>query len=85
MWLFKLRPWAVSLKAMRYTQSTTGQLRTRKSGGAGGGKVSGGSETITFADVAGVDEAKEELEEIVVGFLTFKMLHCTEMNRQIFL
>lgn len=23
-------------------------------------------ETVTFADVAGVDEAKEELEEIVV-------------------
>lgn len=52
---------------MRYTQSTTGQLRTRKSGGPGGGKVSGEGETITFADVAGVDEAKEELEEIVVG------------------
>lgn len=29
--------------------------------------MSGGGETITFADVAGVDEAKEELEEIVVG------------------
>ena len=33
-------------------------------------------ETITFADVAGVDEAKEELEEIVVhwtlpSFFTF--------------
>lgn len=26
-------------------------------------------ETITFADVAGVDEAKEELEEIVVFFI----------------
>ncbi|CAH2069483.1 unnamed protein product [Thlaspi arvense] len=41
-----------------FSQSTTGQLRTRKSGGSGGGKVS----------VEGVDEAKEELEEIVVGF-----------------
>ncbi|XP_010535408.1 PREDICTED: ATP-dependent zinc metalloprotease FTSH 7, chloroplastic [Tarenaya hassleriana] len=48
-----------------FSQSTTGQLRTRKSGGPGGGKVSGHGETITFADVAGVDEAKEELEEIV--------------------
>ncbi|KFK27417.1 hypothetical protein AALP_AA8G380000 [Arabis alpina] len=48
-----------------FSQSTTGQLRTRKSGGSGGGKVSDGGETITFADVAGVDEAKEELEEIV--------------------
>ncbi|CAN8253247.1 unnamed protein product [Cochlearia groenlandica] len=48
-----------------FSQSTTGQLRTRKSGGSGGEKVSGGGETITFADVAGVDEAKEELEEIV--------------------
>ncbi|EOA14470.1 hypothetical protein CARUB_v10027679mg [Capsella rubella] len=48
-----------------FSQSTTGQLRTRKSGGPGGGKVSAEGETITFADVAGVDEAKEELEEIV--------------------
>lgn len=67
MWFFKLRSCAFPLKAMRYTQSTTGQLRTRKSGGPGGGKVSAEGETITFADVAGVDEAKEELEEIVVG------------------
>ncbi|KAL0887164.1 hypothetical protein Bca101_011147 [Brassica carinata] len=48
-----------------FSQSTTGQLRTRKSGGPGGRKVSGDGEIITFADVAGVDEAKEELEEIV--------------------
>ncbi|XP_023638050.1 ATP-dependent zinc metalloprotease FTSH 7, chloroplastic [Capsella rubella] len=48
-----------------FSTSTTGQLRTRKSSGPDGGKVSGGGETITFADVAGVDEAKEELEEIV--------------------
>ncbi|KAL1193139.1 ATP-dependent zinc metalloprotease FTSH 9 [Cardamine amara subsp. amara] len=48
-----------------FSQSTMGQLRTRKSGGPGGGKVSAEGETITFADVAGVDEAKEELEEIV--------------------
>ncbi|KAJ4875189.1 hypothetical protein Rs2_40207 [Raphanus sativus] len=48
-----------------FSQSTTGQLRTRKSVGPGGRKVSGDGEIITFADVAGVDEAKEELEEIV--------------------
>ncbi|KFK34023.1 hypothetical protein AALP_AA5G091900 [Arabis alpina] len=47
------------------SMNVTSQLRTRKSGGSDGGKASGGSETITFADVAGVDEAKEELEEIV--------------------
>ncbi|XP_030504074.2 ATP-dependent zinc metalloprotease FTSH 9, chloroplastic isoform X2 [Cannabis sativa] len=41
------------------------QIRNRKSGGAGGTKVSEQGEVITFADVAGVDEAKEELEEIV--------------------
>ncbi|XP_052203089.1 ATP-dependent zinc metalloprotease FTSH 9, chloroplastic-like isoform X2 [Diospyros lotus] len=44
---------------------TAGQLRNRKSGGSGGAKVSEQGETVTFADVAGVDEAKEELEEIV--------------------
>lgn len=48
-------------------QSTPGQLRNRKSGGSGGSKVSEQGEVITFADVAGVDEAKEELEEIVVS------------------
>ncbi|RID41294.1 hypothetical protein BRARA_J01267 [Brassica rapa] len=48
-----------------FSQSTTGQLRARKFGGPGGRKVSGDGEIITFADVAGVDEAKEELEEIV--------------------
>lgn len=47
-----------------FSQSA-GQLRNRKSGGSGGSKVSEQGETITFADVAGVDEAKEELEEIV--------------------
>ncbi|XWS74042.1 hypothetical protein CRYUN_Cryun02cG0181500 [Craigia yunnanensis] len=45
-----------------FSQHTAGQIRNRKSGGS---KVSEQSETITFADVAGVDEAKEELEEIV--------------------
>ena len=47
-------------------QHTAGQLRNRKSGASGGAKVSEQGETVTFADVAGVDEAKEELEEIVV-------------------
>ncbi len=34
-------------------------------GGGGGGAAEGGPVTTTFADVAGVDEAKEELQEIV--------------------
>lgn len=48
-----------------FSQHTAGQIRNRKSGGSGGAKVSEQGESITFADVAGVDEAKEELEEIV--------------------
>ncbi|WCJ29261.1 ATP-dependent zinc metalloprotease FTSH 9 chloroplastic [Euphorbia peplus] len=48
-----------------FSQHTAGQIRNRKSGGSGGSKVSEQGEAITFADVAGVDEAKEELEEIV--------------------
>ncbi|XP_021279041.1 LOW QUALITY PROTEIN: ATP-dependent zinc metalloprotease FTSH 7, chloroplastic-like [Herrania umbratica] len=48
-----------------FSQHTPGQIRNRKSGGSGASKVSEQGETITFADVAGVDEAKEELEEIV--------------------
>lgn len=48
-----------------FSQQTAGQLRNRKSAGVGGAKASDQGETITFADVAGVDEAKEELEEIV--------------------
>ncbi|XP_047330520.1 ATP-dependent zinc metalloprotease FTSH 9, chloroplastic-like [Impatiens glandulifera] len=50
---------------VKFTQHTAGQLRIRKSGSSGGGKVSEQGDAITFADVAGVDEAKEELEEIV--------------------
>ncbi|KAI3801468.1 hypothetical protein L1987_29573 [Smallanthus sonchifolius] len=46
-------------------QHTPGQLRNRKSGVSGGSKVSEQGEVVTFSDVAGVDEAKEELEEIV--------------------
>ncbi|KAJ7964138.1 ATP-dependent zinc metalloprotease ftsh chloroplastic-like [Quillaja saponaria] len=48
-----------------FSQHTAGQIRNRKSGASAGGKVSEQGEIITFADVAGVDEAKEELEEIV--------------------
>ncbi|XP_062085136.1 ATP-dependent zinc metalloprotease FTSH 9, chloroplastic-like [Humulus lupulus] len=48
-----------------FSQHTAGQIRNRKSGGPGSTKVSEQGEVITFADVAGVDEAKEELEEIV--------------------
>ncbi|KAG0484154.1 hypothetical protein HPP92_012238 [Vanilla planifolia] len=42
-----------------------GQLRTRKASHSRGAKVSEHATMVTFADVAGVDEAKEELEEIV--------------------
>ncbi|KAK8939132.1 hypothetical protein KSP39_PZI011616 [Platanthera zijinensis] len=42
-----------------------GQLRTRKASRSGGSKLSEHASIVTFADVAGVDEAKEELEEIV--------------------
>ncbi|KAK7301796.1 hypothetical protein RJT34_12671 [Clitoria ternatea] len=48
-----------------FSQHTTGQIRNRKSGIPAGTKPSEQGETVTFADVAGVDEAKEELEEIV--------------------
>ncbi|CAN0854722.1 ATP-dependent zinc metalloprotease FTSH 7, chloroplastic [Linum grandiflorum] len=48
-----------------FSQLSAGQIRNRKSGGSGGSKVADEEDTITFADVAGVDEAKEELEEIV--------------------
>lgn len=52
-----------------FFQHTTGQLRNRKSSAAGGTKSSKLSDIITFSDVAGVDEAKEELEEIVVWLI----------------
>ncbi|KAE9606002.1 putative ATPase, AAA-type, core, peptidase, FtsH, peptidase M41, FtsH extracellular [Lupinus albus] len=48
-----------------FSQHTAGQIRNRKSGTPAGTKSSDQGEAITFADVAGVDEAKEELEEIV--------------------
>ncbi|XP_021720723.1 ATP-dependent zinc metalloprotease FTSH 7, chloroplastic-like [Chenopodium quinoa] len=50
---------------VNFSQNAPGQLRNRKSGSSGGTKVTEQGETVTFADVAGVDEAKEELEEIV--------------------
>nr|XP_043619779.1 ATP-dependent zinc metalloprotease FTSH 7, chloroplastic-like [Erigeron canadensis] len=49
---------------INFSQNSPGQLR-KKSSGSGGSKVSEQGEVITFSDVAGVDEAKEELEEIV--------------------
>nr|KYP60142.1 hypothetical protein KK1_015590 [Cajanus cajan] len=48
-----------------FSQHTAGQIRNRKSGISAGMKSSDQGETVTFADIAGVDEAKEELEEIV--------------------
>ncbi|XP_022755865.1 ATP-dependent zinc metalloprotease FTSH 7, chloroplastic-like isoform X1 [Durio zibethinus] len=48
--------------SVSFSQHTAGQIRNRKSRGSKGSEQ---DETITFADVAGVDEAKEELEEIV--------------------
>nr|XP_010923113.1 ATP-dependent zinc metalloprotease FTSH 7, chloroplastic isoform X1 [Elaeis guineensis]XP_010923114.1 ATP-dependent zinc metalloprotease FTSH 7, chloroplastic isoform X1 [Elaeis guineensis]XP_010923115.1 ATP-dependent zinc metalloprotease FTSH 7, chloroplastic isoform X1 [Elaeis guineensis]XP_029120727.1 ATP-dependent zinc metalloprotease FTSH 7, chloroplastic isoform X1 [Elaeis guineensis] len=48
-----------------FSQHAAGQLRNRKSAGSGGVKASEHADIVTFADVAGVDEAKEELEEIV--------------------
>ncbi|KAG0555058.1 hypothetical protein KC19_12G141000 [Ceratodon purpureus] len=46
-------------------QRSPGRLRNRKGLLSGGGKDQDVGGTIMFADVAGVDEAKEELEEIV--------------------
>ncbi|XP_047081815.1 ATP-dependent zinc metalloprotease FTSH 7, chloroplastic-like [Lolium rigidum] len=50
---------------INFSQQSTGQLRNRKNSSSGGEKVSESADIVTFADVAGVDEAKEELEEIV--------------------
>lgn len=54
---------------MYAAQHTAGQIRNRKSGTSAGRKSSEQGETVTFADIAGVDEAKEELEEIVVSWI----------------
>ncbi|KAI4980825.1 hypothetical protein ZWY2020_021310 [Hordeum vulgare] len=50
---------------INFSQQSTGQLRNRQNLNSGGAKVSETADIVTFADVAGVDEAKEELEEIV--------------------
>ncbi|CAJ2652438.1 unnamed protein product [Trifolium pratense] len=50
---------------VNFSPNTPGQIRKRKSGASAGTKSSENGEAITFADVAGIDEAKEELEEIV--------------------
>lgn len=49
-----------------FYQRSTGRLRNRKGSASSGGKDRDNGGPIMFADVAGVDEAKEELEEIVV-------------------
>ncbi|KAL2650750.1 hypothetical protein R1flu_018878 [Riccia fluitans] len=50
---------------IKFPQRSTGRLRNRKGSASGGGKDRESGGPILFADVAGVDEAKEELEEIV--------------------
>jgi cell division protease FtsH len=57
-----------------FSQHSAGQLRNRKNSNSGGAKVSESTDIVTFADVAGVDEAKEELEEIVVCVLCSMLL-----------
>lgn len=59
-------------------QRSTGRLRNRKGLLSGSGKDQDVGGPIMFADVAGVDEAKEELEEIVVSeAVTCFELHTT--------
>ncbi|CAL9187919.1 unnamed protein product [Musa hybrid cultivar] len=48
-----------------FSQHTAGQLRSRKTSSPGSAKAPEHADVVTFDDVAGVDEAKEELEEIV--------------------
>ncbi|XP_051120597.1 ATP-dependent zinc metalloprotease FTSH 9, chloroplastic-like [Andrographis paniculata] len=50
---------------LSFAQHAAGQLKNRKYGISGGMKTCEQGEAVMFADVAGVDEAKEELEEIV--------------------
>lgn len=51
--------------SLKLPQRSPGRLRNRKGLLSGGGKDQDVGSPIMFADVAGVDEAKEELEEIV--------------------
>lgn len=50
---------------IKFPQRSTGRLRNQKGHDSNGNKDQDQGGVITFADVAGVDEAKEELEEIV--------------------
>lgn len=50
---------------LKFSQRSTGRLRNNKARGSGSSRTGENGDIITFADVAGVDEAKEELEEIV--------------------
>lgn len=50
---------------IKFPQRSTGRLRSQKGQDLNGNKDQDIGGSITFADVAGVDEAKEELEEIV--------------------
>lgn len=56
---------AILAGLLHRSNNTAGQLKNRKSGGSKGEHVREQGDIVTFADVAGVDEAKEELEEIV--------------------
>jgi ATP-dependent Zn protease len=55
-------------------------MRHQKGHDASGNKERGGQ--ITFADVAGVDEAKEELEEIVVCSHEASHVHLFDRTQQ---
>ncbi|MCO5596012.1 hypothetical protein L7F22_050065 [Adiantum nelumboides] len=50
---------------IKFPQRSTGRMRNQKGHDSNGSMDRDRGGTITFADVAGVDEAKEELEEIV--------------------
>ena len=70
------------LNQMRPGGGSKGPGRRHLQGGGVTGKGDGGGEeaAVTFADVAGVDEAKEELQEVVVsGFCGLTLL--LAMNR----